>query len=141
MHSDFQIIGKNYVLGTDSEEWIGFDLDGTLAVHVHSQGAEIGPPIIPIFDKLKFFLYTAKIKCKIFTARVSMEDEQSNDVQRYFIWQWLAEHGIREKIEITCRKDMHMIMSYDDRILTVQENTGIVLASSEVKFKIPFNSI
>jgi len=105
--------------------WIGFDLDGTLAHYDEWMGVEhIGKPIKPIVDIAKKYVEDGQ-EIKIFTARVSVS-EQIFDAMRY-IKEWLREAGLPADLEITCEKDYHMHMLYDDRCVQVEPNTGKIL--------------
>lgn len=114
--------------------WIGFDLDGTLAeYHGWVDNATIGKPIKSTVDKLKEHLANGDV-VRIFTARYY--GIGLLDVERGYalteedvcgpIRAWCREHIGRE-LEITNVKDFAMIMLYDDRCVSVQANTGLML--------------
>ena len=99
------------------QEWIGVDLDGTLAYFETWRGAEdIGEPIKPMIDRVKKWLAKGKI-VKIFTARAAASE------QIPFIEKWLLKNGL-PALEITNVKDMWMVELWDDRCIQVEKNTG-----------------
>jgi len=106
----------------EEKEWIGFDLDGTLAYYDKFRGLDhIGKPIKPIVN---LFLQCIKEKkrVKIFTAR-------ANTVEgRKPIRKWLRDNDL-PVVEITDRKDQFMVLLYDDRCIQVERNTGRLLRS------------
>jgi hypothetical protein len=52
--------------------WIGVDLDGTLAHYAGWRGSmHVGPPIVPMLDRVKRWLAEGTYDIRIFTARVS----------------------------------------------------------------------
>lgn len=98
-------------------EYIGVDLDGTLARYDGWKGAEhIGDPIMPMLERVKKWISEGK-KVKIFTARASMPGHEKP------IQGWLERHGIGG-LEITNVKDFDMIEFWDDRAVQVIPNTG-----------------
>ena len=99
------------------KEWIGVDLDGTLAYYESWQGAEyIGEPIKPMMDRVKKWLLEGKI-VKIFTARATVSE------QIPFVKKWLWENDL-PALEVTNVKDMWMVELWDDRCVQVEKNTG-----------------
>lgn len=106
--------------------WIGFDLDGTLAVHTKWQGHQhIGEPIPQMIAKVKEHLANGDT-AKIFTARVSCEKEELNEIAREVIRAFCLEH-IGQELDITNKKDRGMIKLYDDRAVQVVMNTGEIV--------------
>lgn len=104
------------------EAWIGIDLDGTLAEYDGWKGADsIGEPIKKMVNLVLDLCNSGK-KVKIFTARASIPE------QIPYIKAWCLEHLGRE-LEVTCCKDFDMTIFYDDRAITVQKNTGIILTN------------
>lgn len=96
-----------------------FDLDGTIAKYHGWQGEEhIGDPIPSMIQMIKLLLERGKT-VKIFTARAADE----NPVAIKAIEKWCKEH-IGRVLEITCKKDYQTILIFDDRAVTVEENTG-----------------
>lgn len=107
-----------------TETWVGFDLDGTLAVWKHGDSIEqIGSPIVKMVQVLLGF-QAAGIRCKIFTARVGpCEMPAFARTQRDLISAWCHKH-IGNVLEITNEKDFKMVLLFDDRAIAVQPNTG-----------------
>lgn len=104
-----------------TDGWVGFDLDGTLAVYDRWRGIEhVGAPIKPIVAILREMVAEGR-PVKIFTARVA--DEKSAPEVRRHVWAWLEKQGL-PPIEITNIKDFQMISLYDDRAIQVVPNEG-----------------
>jgi len=102
------------------EEWIGIDLDGTLAYYDKWRGIEhIGKVIQPMLSFVNTLLDDGK-KVKIFTARAT--DSKSIP----YIREWLSQNNLPE-LEITNVKDFGMIMLYDDRCRQVVSNSGKII--------------
>lgn len=98
-------------------EWIGADLDGTLARYDGWKGIDhIGEPIPPMLERVKKWISEGK-KVKIFTARASIAGHEEP------IKGWLEKHGIGG-LEITNIKDFEMVECWDDRAVQVVPNTG-----------------
>ena len=114
-------------------EWIGVDLDGTLAEYHGFQGHEnIGPPIPKMVERVLGWIEQG-ILVKIFTARI---DGDAADIVRakYFIHKWLDENGF-PKLEITNVKDYYMTELYDDRAVQVEFNTGELVGYSTRSYR------
>jgi len=116
-----------------SKGWIGIDLDGTLAVYDGWNSGKIGRPVPDMMRKVKGMLATGE-RVKIMTARVSTSQEKGIDSgehaseefvaeQHKMINDWCIEH-VGKSLEVTSVKDFNMIKLYDDRCITVLENTG-----------------
>ena len=102
----------------ESSQWIGVDLDGTLAEAGPWKGFEhIGKPVPMMMKRLKIWLEMG-YKVKIVTARA-----ESPDLAIPPIREWLEKHGLPD-LEITNAKDMDMIELWDDRCVQVVPNTG-----------------
>lgn len=100
--------------------WIGVDLDGTLAQYDGWRGAaHIGEPVPAMLERVRQWLADGT-RVKIFTARAGVPSELPH--VRY----WLEEQGIGG-LEITNVKDYGMIELWDDRVVSVERNTGRVL--------------
>ncbi len=113
-------------LSKDQEEWIGFDLDGTVAEYDGWQGVtHIGAPIAKTITMIKAFL-AQNVKVKIFTARVATTDIEERELAKKVIANWTTEH-IGKALEATCIKDRFMVRQYDDRARQVIENEGEVV--------------
>lgn len=107
------------------EAWVGFDLDGTTAVHGEWKGPlHIGAPIAKTIKRIKGYLRRG-IKVKIFTARVCPVPGEERNIEAIIkvIQDWCEEHiGVR--LEVTCMKDYGMLRLYDDRCVRMKFNTG-----------------
>lgn len=105
-----------------SGEWIGVDLDGTLACYDGWKGIEhVGEPVPGMLARVKAWLVDG-VEVRIVTARVS----------HHFTYRVLAATHIQEwcekyigrKLDVTCCKDFAMIELWDDRAVQVQHNSG-----------------
>lgn len=104
----------------EADQWIGVDLDGTLAEYNDWIGIEhIGKPISPMIERVKSWIAEGK-KVKIFTARVT----QGQEAIRY-IHEWLAAQSLPE-LDVTNVKDFDMVELWDDRCVGVITNTGML---------------
>ena len=102
----------------ESRQWIGVDLDGTLAEAEAWKGFEhIGKPVPNMVKRLKIWLELG-YRVKIVTARA-----QNPDLAIPPILEWLEKHGLPQ-LEVTNAKDMDMIELWDDRCVQVIPNTG-----------------
>lgn len=108
--------------------WVGFDLDGTLAEYDGWHGiAHIGAPVPKMIARAKALLERG-VEIRIFTARVSREDEREEATRH--IQDWTEKHlGVR--LEVTNKKDFGMIAAYDDRAIAIAPNSGDVLGGTE----------
>jgi len=106
--------------------WVGFDLDGTLAVYDgrHIYGV-VGPPVPAMVNRVKELLAAGK-EVRIFTARVSEPDKRVVAREVAGIEDWCVLH-IGQKLRITCVKDYACEVLYDDRARQVEFNTGRVI--------------
>jgi hypothetical protein len=101
-----------------NNDWVGFDLDGTLSHEGKWRGiGYIGKPVKPMIKLLKKYL-SKGITVKIFTARW-----HGGKKARYIIEKWCKKH-IGWKLEITAVKDYNMLLLYDNRAVGVIKNTG-----------------
>lgn len=100
----------------DESEWIGVDLDGTLAYYDKWDGVNIGEPIPQMVNRVKKWIADG-ILVKIFTARAA----EAENI--YAIKTWCQEH-IGTVLEITNKKDKRMIQLWDDRAVRVVKNQG-----------------
>ena len=108
--------------------WIAVDLDGTLAHEDGWKGEDhIGAPIPAMVAFVKA-LISAGEDVRIFTARVGMWPEGSDDHERNrrIVQAWCFEH-LGQALEVTAIKDMGMHALYDDRAIQVETNTGRIL--------------
>jgi hypothetical protein len=103
-------------------DWIGVDLDGTLARNdVDGWLENIGPPVERMVVRVRNWLAQGK-NVKIMTARVSSKNFDARK-HRSLIEQWCVEH-IGTMLPITSEKDSDMTELWDDRAISVEENTG-----------------
>jgi hypothetical protein len=103
--------------------WVGFDLDGTLAVYDGWKGVgHIGKPIPAVVAFLKN-LRAHGVEVRIFTARC-----QEGRAAVLVIEQWCLHH-LGEILPVTDRKDFNMAFAVDDRVFTVEANTGRFIAT------------
>ena len=102
-----------------AKEWIGVDLDGTLAEYTDWIGIEhIGKPIPPMVERVKNWLTEGK-SVKIFTARVAHGPEVISHIH-----EWLVMQGL-PALDVTNVKDFNMVELWDDRCVSVITNTGM----------------
>lgn len=106
-------------------EWIGIDLDGTLAHYDGWQGVDhIGEPILPMVNRVRQLLDDG-VDVRIFTARVHDNQPKNKKEQaKHWIEKWCLEVFDR-RLPITCEKDTSMKTCYDDRATQVVQNTGV----------------
>lgn len=111
-----------------SHGWIGVDLDGTLAHYTEWRGPEhIGEPIPAMVERVRGWLAEGR-EVRIFTARVACDGwERVKRVRAIAAW---CRMHLGQELEVTCTKDMHMIELWDDRAVTVAQNTGEQLSPS-----------
>ena len=113
------------------QKWVGFDLDGTLALYDGWKGDKhIGDPI-PKMVALAKGLHSKGVRIKIFTARVSPKswgEANLEDIQDA-IWKW-CDRNLGFRPEITCEKDRWMLDFYDDRCHEVIKNRGELLSGT-----------
>lgn len=102
------------------KDWIGVDLDGTLAYYDQWRGEEhIGEPIPMMVARIKDWL-SVGTTVKIFTARWNNGENQIKIIQ-----DWLEQKCGLPRLEVTATKDFSMITLWDDRCVQVEENTGL----------------
>lgn len=105
---------------TISNNWVGYDLDASLAEYDHWRGIEhIGKPI-PLSVRRIRKLLARGIQVRIFTARLS------NSGAEWYVRQWCKEH-IGCELPVTNVKDMYCVRIYDDRARRIETNTGRLL--------------
>lgn len=105
-------------------EWIGVDLDGTLAHYgPHWPGIyTIGAPIPAMKARVLRWLAEGR-EVRIFTARACTPEAIPPIIE------WLALNGF-PRLRITNVKDFAMAELWDDRAVAVEENTGRMLNPS-----------
>lgn len=123
-------------------EWIGVDLDGTLAIY-DEHTRSVGGPVKEMVARVKLWLAAGR-EVRIFTARayplpcIKVEDEiehlvGANDHEALAIEQvkmiraWCLEH-LGHILPVTCSKDYGMLELWDDRAVRVEPNTGRLLS-------------
>lgn len=112
--------------GSSDAEWIGFDLDGTLAKYDGWKGVDhIGEPI-PAMLVLAYMLHAFGRKIKILTARVAPRDGDDGSEARKYVEAWCEKH-LGFVPEVTHVKDASMTTLFDDRACAVEQNTGKIL--------------
>jgi hypothetical protein len=105
--------------------WVGFDLDGTLAYYSKWKGiGHIGKPVPAIAARLRALL-DAGVDCRVFTARVSGDEDLAGEARRH-VQDWTEKH-FGQRLLVTHQKDFAMVALYDDRCVAVETNTGKVL--------------
>ncbi len=104
------------------DQWVGVDLDGTLAHYDGYKGDDvIGEPIEPMVKRVKQMLYDG-VEVRLFTAR------QPHPAIR----KWCKLH-LGKVLQITNVKDPGMIALYDDRAVSVVRNKGVPFSEASVK--------
>jgi len=121
--------------------WYGVDLDGCLAEYHGETAFEIGKPIPRMVKLVKKMLAEGK-RVKIMTARcdngkiaLAMGDSKGKDYSntqkvKEVILAFCREN-FGQELEITNQKDYGMIELYDDRAITVENNTGKILTKTK----------
>src|SRR5687768_11716701 len=100
--------------------WIGVDLDGTLSLYDGWRGMDhIGPPVPLMLARVQRWLET-DLDVRIVTARAA----DPAGVRAVEAW-CLTYLG--RKLPVTDRKDFGMIALWDDRAVSVESNTGVVI--------------
>lgn len=110
----------------DLPEWIGVDLDNTLAEFNEWRGIEhIGKPIWVMVNRVKAELAKGMV-VKILTAR-------ANDPASIpYIKKWLVEEAGLPELEVTNVKGHRIKEIWDDRARQVVSNTGEFVVSDAV---------
>lgn len=104
-------------------EWVGCDLDGTLAQYERGDYSKygkyhIGQPIPKMVDRIIAHLQHGD-KVKILTARAADEDPK----MLFVIQEWCEKH-LGQPLPVTYKKTPDMAFLYDDRAYRVESNTG-----------------
>lgn len=101
--------------------WVGFDFDGTISRTDNAGHFQppypLGEPVPAMLDTIRSLL-AAGITVKVFTAR-ALEPENIPAIQ-----DWTERHGLG-RLEATHQKDYNLIRFFDDRAISVIENTGV----------------
>jgi len=107
-----------------TNDWIGVDLDGTLAqYHGWVDAAHIGPPVPAMLDRVKNWL-AAGVTVKIFTARVSSSQPLAQVIAARIAIQSYCLVHVGQELEVTAEKDTACTAIWDDRAVQVEKNTG-----------------
>jgi len=108
------------------EQWIGVDLDGTLAMYASDPSWDydkelppIGPPIVPMLTRVKQWLSEGKT-VKILTARASHKNKK--EVQKVKDW---CRQYVGQELDVTATKSPQFVEIWDDRAVQVIPNTGM----------------
>jgi hypothetical protein len=135
----------------EKTQWIGVDLDGTLAEYYGwTKWNEFGAPIVPMQKRVMRWLAEGRT-VKIVTARVGLPIVRHGDKgdKRYInlmrtetchksgekfsdydmvlaIQAWTSRY-LGVALDVQCYKDLHMIELWDDRAVQVIPNTGMPL--------------
>lgn len=105
-------------------EWIGVDLDGTLAEYDGWISAgHVGTPVTRMLNRVKQWLADGK-EVKILTARVSsvLPDQQVEEAREAI--QNFCQVYLGTVLDITAEKDIYCVELWDDRAIQVVKNTG-----------------
>ena len=122
-----KLLNKNAF--TNFEPWVGFDLDGTLAMGLedYSDPTVIGEPVPAMVELVKRYLASG-MTVKVFTARVS--DKARAGEIKAAIRAWTLKH-IGIELDSTCEKDPGLQEYFDDKAVGVKADTGKI---AKVKF-------
>lgn len=101
----------------NNKQWIGVDLDGTLAEVGRDNLGEIGKPITKMMNRVKKWLEDGEYEVRIFTARAG-DKHQENKIK-----QWLKNNDLPELV-ITNLKGQNMLAIWDDKAVRVERNSG-----------------
>lgn len=110
--------------------WIGFDLDGTIARYDGwvDMGV-IGEPIPSMIALIRSYLEQG-VEVRIVTARAA--DRIGINAVR----NWTEAH-IGQALTVTDRKDFEMVVLYDDRVIQVEKNTGVIINNQNTANQLP----
>lgn len=103
--------------------WVAVDFDGTLARYDGWRDGALGEPVEAMARRVRVWLAHG-VDVRILTARVGGPRSQPDAEER--IAEWCRRH-LGQALPVTCEKDYRMTAFFDDRAVTVQRNTGIVL--------------
>ena len=130
MDKDYgRLIAETHIASKKKDwgEWIGVDLDGTLAKETEKfDPLKIGEPVPAMVEKIKAAIEDG-VEVKIFTARLA--DEKLRDQIKEKIKEYTKEH-IGKELESTNEKDPGMRELWDDRAKRVIKDEGKFAAKS-----------
>ena len=115
------------------------DFDGTISAHVSKDGeafdydpSKVGEPIDVMIKRVRMWLAEGR-EVVIFTARVHPAGGiESVEKATGAIQDFCFKHFGRV-LEITCMKDPRFEEIWDDRVVRVDRNTGLVSSQRDVK--------
>lgn len=110
--------------------WVGFDLDGTLAMYDGWKGWDhIGAPIQKTVDLAKSIMDKG-VEVRILTARASVVSRSLNNLTfeqvEKVIQDW-TEVNIGVRLKVVTEKDALMYFFVDDSAVQVEQNTGNII--------------
>lgn len=119
---------------SNSNAWIGVDLDGTLAYYDHWRGIKhVGAPIEPMCNRVRFWLSQEK-NIRIMTARVTPAEQmpEMSGIIRPLAETLAPIHAFCLEqfgviLPVTNIKDFNMIELWDARAVQVEMNTGLIV--------------
>lgn len=109
-------------------QWIGVDLDGTLARHLCGvyHHAQIGDPVPRMVSRVRGWL-AAGIEVRVVTARMaSIEPAAFRRETEDAIREWTLRH-VGCSLPATAEKDYEMVELWDDRAVQVARDKGTTL--------------
>ena len=110
----------------NSPEWIGVDLDSTLAEFDEWRGIDhIGKPIPEMVERVKRWIEDG-VTVKILTARANAPEAIP------YIKRWLVEVAGLPELEVTNIKGHNVKEIWDDKARQVIPNTGIPVTSDKM---------
>jgi len=109
---------KSILTAGESSGWHGVDLDGSIAWHRSGQ-ISIGRPLAPMIARIRRWDNRGE-EVRVVTARATL-----GAAEKVKVYDWIAEN-IGLPLEVTSEKDPWMIDLYDDRVVELEKNTGLV---------------
>jgi hypothetical protein len=104
--------------------WIGVDLDGTLVQYDERRGTEvIGDVAESMFRRVRTWM-SEGLDVRLFTARAT------DAMLVSFLQPWLREHNLQD-MPVTNRKDPGLMQLWDDRAVSVEKNTALILTPKQ----------
>ncbi|MCM3901740.1 MAG: hypothetical protein ND866_08540 [Pyrinomonadaceae bacterium] len=124
-------------IGEARMEWIGVDLDETLATVDASDPDVVGPPIPAMVQRVKRWWQEGR-GVRIVTARAARPsfDKLFHRAEKTQIEQWCVTH-LGQVLPIQAHKDYSMIELWDDRVVQVEPNTVRPIGLSRVSVEAP----